>query len=305
MQILPSLHLTYCTNIHPGRGWDDVRANLERIAPRLKAALSPAAPFGLGLRLSAVEARQLLEGDRLEQFRSFLNREGLYVALINGFPYGPFHGEPVKTEVYAPDWRDPARLAYTLDLVTILSRLAPPDIDGGISTSPLSYKAWMASAGRRDWERIVEHLIVVLERLIEVRQTTGKWLHLDIEPEPDCSLENTDETIAFFEDWLRPAALARLTSRFGWNADEALTHIHDHLAVCFDCCHVAVEFENPQTAIQRLAAAGIRVGRVQLSSALRLDLPADAAAASDMATRLRPFADATYLHQTVEQRSGA
>ena len=51
-------HLTYCTNIHPADGWPAVFDNIRRIAPVLKARLSPAGPFGLGLRLSAREARE-------------------------------------------------------------------------------------------------------------------------------------------------------------------------------------------------------------------------------------------------------
>ena len=78
----------------------------------------------------------MLEGDRLRELRAFLDREGLYVAIINGFPYGPFHGTPVKAKVYAPDWRDDARVDYTLDLVRILQALVPKGLDGGVSTTP-------------------------------------------------------------------------------------------------------------------------------------------------------------------------
>ena len=111
------LQLTYCTNIHPADGWNAVQANLARVAPALRQQLSPSGRFGVGLRLSAREARELLTGGRLDAFRAFLDEHRLYVAIINGFPYGHFHGTPVKAEVYAPDWRDDARVAYTLDLV--------------------------------------------------------------------------------------------------------------------------------------------------------------------------------------------
>lgn len=304
MRLASDVHLTYCTNIHPGAGWHEVRTNLERVAPRLKAALSPAAPFGLGLRLSAHEARELLDGDRLDRFRAFLDREGLYVALINGFPYGPFHGEPVKTTVYAPDWRDPARLAYTLDLVNILGHLLPAGIDGGVSTSPLSYKPWMADAGPDAWETIAHHLSSVAEALVEMRRERGALIHLDIEPEPDCALENTDETIEFFERWLQPIAVARLSARYGFDAAEALRQLRDHIRVCFDCCHFAVEFEDPRLALRRFENAGIQIGRVQLSSALKVDVPSNAAGAASIAERLGQFADTTYLHQVVERRTG-
>ena len=104
-------HLTYCTNIHPGETWDAVRLNLERHVRRVKAAVAPDRPFGVGLRLSAVAAATLAQPAELEEFRAFLRESGFYVFTINGFPYGPFHGTRVKEEVYLPDWLDDARLS--------------------------------------------------------------------------------------------------------------------------------------------------------------------------------------------------
>jgi sugar phosphate isomerase/epimerase len=295
-------HLTYCTNIHAAEGWLGVYANLRQYAPALKARFAPSAPFGVGLRLSAREAHELLAGDGVRELRAFLDREGLYVAIINGFPYGPFHGTPVKAEVYAPDWRDDARVEYTLDLVQILQALVPNGLDGGVSTAPLSYKAWVGSGDRAAWERMTRNVVRVAEALVRVRQQDGRFIHLDIEPEPDCVLENTDESLAFFEQWLYPVGTPLLADALGVSADEARRHLQDHITLCFDCCHFAVEYENPATALERLQAAGIRIGRVQLSSALHVQFPADAREAAAVAGRLRPFADTTYLHQVVEQQ---
>ena len=298
------LHLTYCTNIHPGNGWDAVFANLERYAPALKARFSPDAPFGIGLRLSAREARELLEGNRLDAFRAFLDAAGLYVAIINGFPHGAFHGTVVKAEVYAPDWRDEARVRYTLDLVEILRRLLPEGIDGGISTAPLSYKTWMESAAPGDWDAITRNVVRIAEILARVRDTDGTLIHLDIEPEPDCSIENTDETLDFFSRRLLPAGAPVLGRSLGISEEDARARLLDHVQVCFDCCHFAVEYEDPTRALARLREAGIRIGRVQLSSALRVRFPEEATACAEAARRLRPFADATYLHQVVEDGGG-
>lgn len=272
MQIDAGLHLTYCTNIHPAEGWDAVFANIRKFAPALKSALAPAAPFGIGLRLSAAEARELLQGSRLEDFRDFLAARGLYVALINGFPYGYFHGAPVKETVYAPDWRDDARVEYTLALGRILAALLPAGMDGGVSTAPLSYKPWNA-----EFEPMARNVARVADEFARIHRESGKFIHLDIEPEPDCVLENTEETIAFFE---------RSQVR------------RDHVQICFDCCHFAVEYEDPLAALARLRQAGIAIGRVQLSSALRLPAARDA-------EKLRPFAESVYLHQTIASCGGA
>ena len=299
------LHLTYCTNIHPAQGWDAVYENLNRYAPALKARFSPSAPFGIGLRLSAREAEELLEGTRLDDFRGFLDDQGLYVAIINGFPHGAFHGTVVKAEVYAPDWREDARVRYTMNLIEILRVLLPGDIDGGISTAPLSYKAWMARAEPREWEVITRNVVRVAEALVRVRESDGKVIHLDIEPEPDCSLENTDETLAFFGERLLPAGAPLLAASLGIAEADARRLLLEHVQVCFDCCHFAVEYEDSARAIERLNAAGIRIGRVQLSSALKVRFPQDPADSADVADRLRSFADEVYLHQVVEHGTGA
>jgi sugar phosphate isomerase/epimerase len=279
----PPLHLTYCTNIHPTEGWDATNAALRRITPALKRQLSPDAPFGIGLRLSARDARELLQGKRLAELRAFLDAEGMYVAIINGFPYGPFSGEAVKTNVYAPDWRTDARVDYTFDLATILSALLPDGVMGGISTVPLSYKAWMPGIDASGWQRLTANIARAADRLARIRRETGRFIHLDIEPEPDCLLETSDEAVEFFQTWLQPAIGSELA---------------DHVQLCFDCCHCAVEFEDPMAALGKLQAAGIRIGRVQLSSALTVAKPEGHAA------RLEQFADATYLHQVVERCGG-
>ena len=112
-----SVHLSYCTNIHPGESWPEVRANLERYLVPVRERVAPGRPFGVGLRLSGEAARALAAPQVLDELRAFLAAHDLYVFTINGFPYGPFHGRPVKEQVYLPDWLDPERLAYT-DLLT-------------------------------------------------------------------------------------------------------------------------------------------------------------------------------------------
>jgi hypothetical protein len=117
--------LTYCTNIHPGEEWPEVRSNVATHVAEVKKRLSPDAPFGIGLRLSERAARALAEPDELARFRDDLAAAGLYVVTINGFPYGPFHGKPVKEQVYRPDWQEPERLAYT-DLAHVLTPQTTP-----------------------------------------------------------------------------------------------------------------------------------------------------------------------------------
>jgi sugar phosphate isomerase/epimerase len=299
-----SFHLTYCTNIHAAEGWDAVLANVRQFAPAIKRRVAPDAAFGIGLRLSARDARELLEGDRLADFRRYLDENGLYVALINGFPHGSFHRTAVKADVYAPDWRDEERVRYTLDLVRILEGLLPAEIDGGISTAPLTYKAWMPADAEAAWTTFTANVVRIAEAMVRVRERTGLLMHLDIEPEPDCQIETTSEFIDFFERRLLPQGAPSLTSMLGCDRTRAAEHLREHVRVCLDCCHYAVEFEDPEDALRRFRDAGIRIGRVQVSSALKVVFPEDPHRREALVQRLRRFADSTYLHQVVQAWDG-
>jgi len=147
-------HLSYCTNIHPGESWDEIRANLGRHVPEVRRRVGPEAPFGLGLRLSCEAARELCRPGAMAEFAEFLRRESLYVFTINGFPYGPFHGTRVKEGVYLPDWRDEARLEYTNLLADLLAQWVPPGIAsaGSISTVPGAFRS--AAPGAADAARV-------------------------------------------------------------------------------------------------------------------------------------------------------
>jgi sugar phosphate isomerase/epimerase len=299
-----SRHLTYCTNIHAADGWDAVLTNVRRFAPALKQRFSPAAPFGIGLRLSARDARELLQGHRLDEFQAFLADAGLYVALINGFPYGSFHRTAVKADVYAPDWRDNARVRYTLDLVEILARLLPDHVDGGISTAPLTYKRWMPADGSGAWPALIRNIVRVVEAMARLWERRAIVIHLDLEPEPDCLIETTDEFLDFFERRLLPDGGPLLAARLGCDVARARTHLRNHVRLCFDCCHYAVEFEDPAEALRRVREAGVYIGRIQLSSALKVTFPDDPSQCSAVVERLLRFADSTYLHQVIEKRDG-
>ncbi len=288
-------HLTYCSNIHPGESWAEVRANLERYFPAVRDRVAPGATFGIGLRLSARAARELGSGGALAEFRDFLARKNLYVFTINGFPYGPFHGTRVKEEVYLPDWRDEERLRYTNELAELLVQLLPDGVDGSISTVPGAFKPAMQD--RSDVERIVANLVRHVARLVEIKRRSGRHIALAIEPEPHCFLETIDESVRFFREQLfSTEAAVRLAGLTGLDDRAAARALRDHLGLCLDLCHAAVEFEDAQACIRELQDAGISVTKLQISAGLRL--PALTARAVNA---LKQFDDPVYLHQVVEQ----
>ncbi len=69
--------------------------------------------------------------------------------------------------------------------------------------------------------------------------------------------------------------------------------------MCFDVCHAAVEFERCATALGRLADAGIRAPKVQLSTALRV-----APVTPEAVEALGRFDEPVYLHQVIARRGG-
>ncbi|MEO8561224.1 MAG: metabolite traffic protein EboE [bacterium] len=292
-------HLTYCTNIHPGETWNEVRANLVRYLVPVRERFAPGKPFGVGLRLSAESAWALGEPEALEELRDFLRTHDLYVFTINGFPYGPFHGRPVKEAVYQPDWLEPERLAYTNRLADILAALVPEGIEGTISTVPGAFAPRVA--GERDAERMAKAMLSHASHLVHLREATGRSIALALEPEPCCYLETIAETVEFFSrHLLSREAIAGFAESTGLDLAAAEAAIRQHLGVCLDACHMAVEFEDPAAVLESLERAGVRVPKVQVTAGLRVVIPAGDSSSLDA---LGAFADDVYLHQVVERRA--
>jgi hypothetical protein len=305
MRINNRFHLTYCTNTHPGETWQAVWTNLQQYLPGLKQSLSPEQPFGIGLRLADLASRELLVGDRLAKLKAWLATENLYVFTLNGFPYGSFHQQVIKDQVYAPDWTTVERLDYTRRLVRILAELLPEGMEGSISTLPLSYKPWFfgkPEALAPVFQSSAVALTTLVMDLVKLQAETGKLIHLGLEPEPDGLLENTQEVITFFDRWLLPLGSAALMQQFGISGDKALQHLRNHLRICYDTCHFAVEYEEPEIALSQLQAAGIGVSKIQLSSAVRIPIPAELTERQAILQRLQPFAESTYLHQVIARQ---
>jgi sugar phosphate isomerase/epimerase len=297
MKLTDSAHLTYCTNIHPGEQWEQVRQNLRQHVAAVKARVCPDRPFGVGLWLSAAAARSLQEPQAFGELEQLLHAEGLYVFTLNGFPYGAFHGGPIKTRVYEPDWRDPKRLEYSDTLATLLSGLLPAGVDGSISTLPGGYKPNIRTPV--DEQAIADNLLRHVAHLHRIFERTGKSIALALEPEPCCYIETIDEAIAFFDTQLRsPRGLSNLRALTGASAAGPGEVLARHIGLCLDTCHAAVEYEQPAELAAKLRAAAIPIVKIQLSSGLRVPHANERKRAA-----LTPYLDEVYLHQVVE-RSG-
>src|SRR5690606_33730742 len=104
------------------------------------------------------------------------------------------------------------------------------------------------------------------------------------------------EVIAWFQAELLDArALARMAELTGLARGAAELAIREHLGICLDACHAAVEFEDPRASVGGLRAAGIALAKLQVTAGLELE-PTPAALDA-----LSAFADPIYLHQVVAQ----
>ncbi|MDX1945636.1 MAG: metabolite traffic protein EboE [Pirellulaceae bacterium] len=282
----------YCTNVHAGATLAGTRANLERHALGVKQRYSPHQPMGVGLWLASPAARELVEHGGLAAFRDWLAERGLVPYTLNGFPYGDFHEAVVKHRVYQPTWGDTERLEYTLWLSEILHQILPEGLEGSISTLPI---AWGSPCpDRASLEKAAENLRRAAWHLHELEQRSGRLIYLCLEPEPGCVFSFADDLVHFFQ-W-------QLLDR----EDDEL--IRRHLRICHDVCHAAVMFEDQADVLIKYRDAGIKVGKIQVSAALRMDLdqfeqPA-AEARSQAIRQLTTFAEDRYLHQTVVRRDG-
>lgn len=280
--------LGYCLNVHPTQTFDEVRSALLGPVREIGRRLCPGTPFGVGLRLSAEAAATT--GVAAELAAIFAG-EGFEAFTMNGFPYGRFHGAPVKEAVYEPDWTTAERVAYSLSLAETMAALIPPGALATISTVPGGY----APRVRGREAAVADGLLQAVAGLVRLERATGRTVALALEPEPWCLLESTADAVAFFGGHLfTDAAATRLGALAGLTADEAAAALPRHLGLCLDVCHMAVNFEEPEASLPALAAGGIPIHKVQLSAALRIARVDDAAR-----TRIAAFRDAVYLHQTV------
>ncbi len=261
------VHLSSGTNVRPARDLPAVVDQLDTYASAIRARLGVDI-LGVSLWLPPTLAAALaIDGRARTRLRAELDARGLEVVTLSGVPYAEGGGE-VSTDAgrYTPDWSDPARLEYTLDLARVLVDLLPDDaVRGAVTTLGLGRRAGWDTAREKASARILGRLS---GGLAEVAWQTGRAVRVGLLPEPGCVLDATDQTVA---------ALARVDK--------------DRIGVCLDMANLACTWEDPAQALDGLAAAGISVIRAQVAAAIEVDRPAAAAAT------LRGYVRPEHRHQ--------
>ncbi|MCA9180552.1 MAG: metabolite traffic protein EboE [Planctomycetales bacterium] len=281
----------YCTNVHAGTSLAEAQANLLRYASAVRQQVVPSGRLPVGLWLSEPAAMSLIEQGEVHGFRDWLHENAFLPYTFNGFPQGDFHQAVVKHAVYEPTWTCDSRTRYTLCLAEILEAILPDGGLGSISTLPLGWPhaPWHAET----MKTAADNLLEVAKFLDRLAQMHGREVVVAIEAEPGCVLNTAEELVEFFEHYLFSGPDRDLARRY--------------LTVCHDICHSGVMFESQTEVLDRYRQAGMRVGKVQVSSAVHV--PWDKCIGNPerqaaLAEQLRSLAEPKYLHQTAEQ-SGA
>ncbi len=245
----------WCSNVLSATSVDALCADLSVVVPRLPTGT----PVGLWLSASMLQ-------EDLAPLRTLLQHTATPVLGLNAFPCDAFHAAVVKQDVYRPPWGDPARTNYTIAAAEALCSLVPAGSRVGLTTVPIGW-----GQDEIDHRAAAAELAHACDAISQFSASGGVELHLAIEPEPGCVIGTARELAAFIEG----SSLAR------WAEAGALR-------ACLDACHLAVMHESPQSAVKTLTDAGIRVGRIQLSSCPQAESAAD----------FHPLAEPRWLHQT-------
>lgn len=276
--------IAYCTNVHAGADLAETERQLALHATEVRRLVSPGGMLPIGLWLSAISAGELGSRDAVRAFRDRLAAMGLEVVTLNGFPFIDFHDHVIKHAVYEPHWGRPERLAYTIRLATILADLLPDHRrEASISTVPIGWRPTFTNEGcGSSVGMAVSQLEAMAAHLRRIERERGVRIHVDLEPEPGCLLDTAHNVVDLFDQC------------FSGDSD-----LRRYLGVCHDVCHSAVMFEPQRIAIDAYVRAGIRIGKIQVSSAVE----ADGSRASLEA--LREFDEPKYLHQTCVRLEGS
>jgi sugar phosphate isomerase/epimerase len=244
-----TIHLSHGVDIRPACTLDTVVDQLDTYAS-VRARLEVDV-LGLSLWLPPTLAAALAVDTRARtRLRAELVARGLEVVTLSGVPYA--EGGDEGPGRHLPDWSDPARLEYTLDLARVLVDLLPDDmVRGAVSTLGFGRRDGWDAGKDKACARILGRLA---GGLAEVAWQTGRAVRVGFQPEPGCVLDSAESTAA------------------------ALTRVdRDRIGVCLDLANLACTWQDPAAALATLARARVAVIRVQVAAALEAADPVAAA----------------------------
>jgi hypothetical protein len=269
--------ITYCGNIHPTQNVDQLLKNLEVHQGEIRKSLGIQKDFPVGLWLPNTCIQEAL--DRHGEIADQLESQQCKLVTLNAFPFGNFHGAPVKEKVYLPDWSMPERLEYSCRGAELGAKLQLKQLS--ISTLSGGFRPLDSSPKK---EAYIEHWLQWVKFAKDLETETGTCAQLALEPEPFNTLEDHQDAI---EMWKSISSRAR-------HKNICEDSLRRHLGICFDTCHFSVRFIEPLQAWKELKQQGVPVHKIQVSVAPRLQQSASLQHRQHFWSLQEP----TYLHQS-------
>ena len=294
--------LGYCTNVHPGVTLKETLRQLATYPHSIQKMTHLSESFGVGIWLSSEAAHELLKNNLEGELLKLTKEVPCKLYSLNGFPFSDFHSDPVKEQVYLPDWSDSRRLEYTLDLIKISKQICDTEKEFSISTLPVAQRSITFET-----ERLIsatENIVKAALELSKVEIQENKKINLSLEPEPLCFLESSTDVIHYFLNYLIPIGTYHFQKELGFNYQKARQTLLDKVRICHDICHSAVAFEDFKTTLKSYDSLGIKIGKIQISSALEIKVTngkfrSDFSDHNEIKKVLEELSTDRYLHQVV------
>lgn len=254
--------ITYCSNIFKNNTIKNLIKNIQVYTKNINKLTS--------LCFSKNLATELKKNQNLNKIKTFLKRKKCIVAFINGFVYKNFHKKNIKEFIYYPDWTNCKRLIYTKDLIYISQKFLIFEKCINISTNPISYNEWVYKNKKYILVKSINNIFIILKLIIKIKQFKKLDININIEPEPFCLLSSIKDFIIFYTDYLRPILTKKIKNNLKFKKKTALFYINKHLNLCLDLCHASVVYDDQIKLLKILLKKKIKIGRVQVSSALKI-----------------------------------
>ncbi len=275
-------HIMYCSNIFKKDSWKELIKNINKYSKIIKKKYPYKRKIAIGLCLSNKMANLLINKKKLKKFKNLINKKNIYVPSINGFVYKKFHQKMIKDKIYIPDWSSKKRIKYTNKLIKIINEL---NKTGSISTLPISYKKWIKK-GKESYI-LYQSSINILKSIKNIIKTKNN-IHIDIEPEPGCLIENSKECINLFKNWIKPISKTLIPKNI---------NIKNKLGICYDICHLSVNFEKHNKVIENFKKNNIKIGKIQISSSIKIKFNNKNKIKN--INKLKLIKESPFLHQTI------
>ncbi len=256
--IIKNKYITYCSNIFTQKDLNSLLFNLNKYSSILKKNFRNK-KFCLGLCFSNILTNTLFKEKNLLKLKRCLIENNFYLSSVNSFVYKSFHSKNIKEKIYYPDWTSYNRVIYTKKILIILDLISNKYCNISISTIPISFKLWFKRQNiKYIYYKSSFNLFNIMFFLLKIF-SKKKYFHLDLEPEPFCLLESFNDFLFFFNRWLIP-----LSKLFGFKKK----YLKKYINLCYDISHFSVIYENHESIINLIKKNGIKIGKIQVSSAL-------------------------------------